>query len=138
MPIERLENRPDALIGAFQHANVILTRRGFFVIGTLEEPLVTLCVGSWYCVRVCRSMVGWLKWPVDCVIGDLKKERSSCMVIDKAYRATGYFIRQIFSRLNWCRVFKEVRRPVATPMCVVINGAAEETEKLIEAVRVGT
>ena len=138
MPIERGEDCSDTVIGAFQHADVILTCRGFFVIGTLGESLVTFCAGLWYCVRVCRSMVGRLEWPVNCVIGDLKKERPSRVVIDKAYRAPGYFIRQILRDFDRCRVFKEIRCPVAAPMCVVIHSAAEEAEKLIEAVGVGT
>jgi hypothetical protein len=83
-------------------------------------------------VRVCRSMVGRLEWPVNCVVGHFQKEWPTGVVINEAYSAPGYFIRQIFGDLNWCRVFKEVRRPVATPMCVVINGTAEETEKLFK------
>src|SRR6185369_14176737 len=107
-------------------------------VRALIESKVTRCAGLRYCVRICRSMVGWLEWPVNSVVGNFKEKGAARVFIDKAYRALGNCIRQIFIRLNWCRVFKEVRHPVAAPMCVVVNGTAEETEKLIEALRVRT
>ena len=117
----------DALVGALDHRHVVGPRARVLLV-RLHEPRVS---------RRDRRLVGHLERPVRGVVGDLEEERTLRVLLNEADRPLGDQIGHVSVGVDRRAVFEEVVCAVRIGVLVIIDEPAQESEEVVEPVRVG-